>query len=167
MILDIGCGNNPRGDINVDIKQTLYTDCICHAEQLPFKDNSFEMVKAHYVIEHCLNPIQMVLEAIRVAKKKIKIVTDDIHFPGWLLYYVIRKGFLINESEHLYGWTRYYMKNFLQVADIPYQYKITGIVDCNWGKDFKQFQRRLFYWIIIKPLSIFWKPAIKIEIYKE
>lgn len=166
MTLDIGAGNNPRGDMNIDVKQTPYVNCRASAEYLPFKDNSFDTVRSYYVIEHCLNPAQMVKEAIRVAQRKVEIVTDDIHFPGYLLYYIIRKGFLVNEPEHLYGWTLYYMRNFLRKMDLPYKYKATGIINYDWGMNCRRWDYRLYNYLIIRTWGIFMKPHIKVEIYK-
>lgn len=161
MTLDIGCKNHPRGDINVDIKEYPNVDCICNAEYLPFKDNSFEFVMSYYVLEHCIYPVKMILEMIRVSRDKVEIMTDDIQFPAYFLQYIFRKGFLVNEPEHKYGWTVYYIHNLLKALNIQ-NYEITRPIE------YRKHQK-LLHWLIIRPWCLFkcWRPQIKIEIFKE
>jgi len=92
MILDVGCGVNPKGDINCDLgiysisehgikrKDGLFIDpkkiknfVRCDAHYLPFSDNSFELVYSSHLIEHLHNPIQFIRECIRVSKNNILI----------------------------------------------------------------------------------------------
>jgi len=68
--LDVGCGHDPKGDINVDLflnKSERYDDTslnvktipnfiragACH---LPFKDKCFVIVICFHVLEHVDNP---------------------------------------------------------------------------------------------------------------
>ena len=87
-VLDVGCG---RGDLvaifknwgieaygidaldpsitksfREDIKDRVF---VADAEALPFKEESFDLVIAHHVIEHLHNPEQFILEARRVLKR--------------------------------------------------------------------------------------------------
>jgi len=96
MILDIGCGDNPKGDVNVDLyrytnqtgdqKWTKYVktkcDIIASGEYLPIRDNVFENVVSHHVIEHTFNPKRFLLEAIRVSKSRILIACPHRKSPG-------------------------------------------------------------------------------------
>lgn len=159
IILDVGAGDNPRGDINTDLIGYPPIDCICDAQYLPFKDNSFDIVRSYYVIEHCLHPHLMVQEAVRVSLKKVEIVTNDINWFGYFIHYIIKKGFLVNESGHIYGWTYYYMKNFLKALNIS-NYKVTKVIE---------YKRKTpwLYWLYVKPLSLIWKSDIKAEIWKD
>lgn len=83
-ILDLGCGNNklsyrnkfPSYDlegeaIGLDFKKTDQTDIICDLNKgkLPFKDNTFDIVYTHHVLEHLENVIPILLEVHRVLKK--------------------------------------------------------------------------------------------------
>ena len=164
MILDIGCGVNPMGDINTDIEITPCVDCICNAEHLPFKDESFDEVFSRYVVEHCLSPVNMIRETIRVTSKKVTIITNDIHFPGYFLHYILRKGFLVRKAKHLYGWTEHYIRNLMEAMGIE-RVNISKTIECR-KRLRKHIPYRFFYWLIIKPLGLFWKPDIKLEIYK-
>lgn len=92
MKLDVGCGHDFKGDVNLDlnINATLHrhltnqndfplqtrlipnfikADCCC----LPFQDKCFEEVYSSHVIEHIANPFLMLKEMARVSKSKITI----------------------------------------------------------------------------------------------
>ena len=88
MILDVGCGYNPKGDVNTelflkdighrmhdsDLKKVRINNLInCDAQYLPFKDNCFEDVICSHVIEHVKNPFLLLKELIRVSSDTINI----------------------------------------------------------------------------------------------
>lgn len=86
MILDVGCGSNPRGDVNVDLflntlqeydqKSLTKTkvDVLADGNHLPFKTNSFDKVISHHTIEHTSTPFKFLQEIIRVSKKDIEVI---------------------------------------------------------------------------------------------
>ena len=69
-ILDVGCGDNPRGDVNLDL--FFYVRCenfvIGEAHHLPFKTSVFENVYSKHCLEHLESPLQFFKEAKRVLK---------------------------------------------------------------------------------------------------
>ena len=88
MILDVGCGDAPRGDVNVDlfINQTPHiwrphvidakkipNFMRADAEHLPFRDGMFETVYCCDLIEHFVNPTKCFLELWRVSKRTVLI----------------------------------------------------------------------------------------------
>lgn len=75
------------------------------AENLPFKDNSFDFVYLLDVLEHIKNPARALSEAVRVAKKNAKI------FIEFSPYYAYPTG------HHLYGLG--FPKGFLPFQIIP------------------------------------------------
>jgi len=61
-ILDLGCGYKPYQAffpndqyIGVDLDLNSYADVIANNEQLPFKDNVFDVIILSEVLEHCDN----------------------------------------------------------------------------------------------------------------
>jgi ubiquinone/menaquinone biosynthesis C-methylase UbiE len=89
VILDVGCGSFPRGDVNVDLRNRKFADSKRHfvlnakkiknfvladGHFLPFKNNCFEKVVSHHVIEHVLNPYRFLEELIRVSKEEVEVV---------------------------------------------------------------------------------------------
>lgn len=82
--LDVGCGNKPRGDINVDCfrvsddivanrKLQTNADVIASGEYLPFQNQVFDSVLSSNVIEHVSNPALFLSELIRVSKRYINV----------------------------------------------------------------------------------------------
>lgn len=87
-LLNIGCGANATGDVNLDLYvedtenhrnsaeflklnvRAIQNFVRGDAQYLPFKDNAFEVVFSAQVIEHVKNPFLMLREMARVAKKK-------------------------------------------------------------------------------------------------
>ena len=84
MILDIGCGEKPEGDINLDISKHVQIgptsgivkskcNIIADALHLPFRDKSIEIVYSSHCIEHVKNPCMFVKECERIAIQRIVI----------------------------------------------------------------------------------------------
>jgi len=110
----------------VDMKMTPFVDVICDAEALPFKDKVFDDAVSHHVIEHCTNPAKMLQEICRVSHRA-EVYTPNAHFPGWILHYITGQGCFVNEPEHVYTWTPYYISNLLNRLGI--RHKISGAVN--------------------------------------
>lgn len=91
MILDVGCGDKPKGSVNCDLNVDLtfeggnqkqgiiinpkeirnFVRCDCHF--LPFRTKSFETVLCSHVIEHIASPCKLLLELLRVAQLKVVV----------------------------------------------------------------------------------------------
>jgi hypothetical protein len=74
--LNVGCGLDPWGDVRVDIAFEFATwhlrpTIIADARYLPFKDYSFEVIKASHVLEHIQNPFKALDELLRISKMTI------------------------------------------------------------------------------------------------
>lgn len=69
-VLDVGCGDVPKGDVNLDL--FFYVKCqnfvIAEAHHLPFKNNVFEKVYSKHCLEHLKNPLKFFKETKRVLK---------------------------------------------------------------------------------------------------
>jgi hypothetical protein len=94
-ILDVGCGTNPMGDVNVDlyvgvsehrdpkplVPKEIPNFVLCDACHLPFRDNSFKKVFSKDTLEHVGKkpqrtnpaPYMALREMIRVAYDTIEI----------------------------------------------------------------------------------------------
>jgi ubiquinone/menaquinone biosynthesis C-methylase UbiE len=70
MTLNIGCGLNNRkfGDIDFDINISSKPDICGNCEKLPFKNGSFEKVKAFHVLEHVDDIVTVMDECWRALK---------------------------------------------------------------------------------------------------
>jgi len=106
LILDVGSGAIPRGNIQIDlpplmsdehhrsksIAPTVYADA--NAKHLPFRDNVFSRVVCIHIIEHLFSPYYTLLEVKRVLKPNGSL---RIEIPNPKLWDHERK-------EHLYSW---------------------------------------------------------------
>jgi len=67
-ILDVGCGDRPKGDVNLDL--FYYAKCrnliIAEAHRLPFRDGVVTRVYSRHSLEHFENPLEFFSEAKRV-----------------------------------------------------------------------------------------------------
>jgi ubiquinone/menaquinone biosynthesis C-methylase UbiE len=70
-VLDVGCGDRPAGDVNLDLfyygKWKNFV--IGEAHHLPFKNEVFDKVYSKHCLEHFENPLEFFKEAKRVLKK--------------------------------------------------------------------------------------------------
>ena len=68
--LDVGCGNRPKGDYNVDfIDQKVPNFYKASAYNLPFPDKMFDKVFCFHTIEHLEDPCRAIREMKRVGKE--------------------------------------------------------------------------------------------------
>lgn len=89
-VLDVGCGSNPRGDVNIDVNTTyldgetepnVLADGSLH---LPFKDNSFLLVRSHHFVEHLEKPYAFVRELARVSKRWVYVACPNTDNLRWI-----------------------------------------------------------------------------------
>jgi len=71
-LLDVGCGDVPKGDVNLDLfycgKGKNFV--IGEAHHLPFKEETFMKVYSKHCLEHLENPRVFFEEAKRILKKE-------------------------------------------------------------------------------------------------
>lgn len=97
--LDVGCGENPRGNVNCDQLYLAPAENFVKLDlnkPLPFKDKSFNQVIACHVLEHLENPLFSLEEWKRVATKKVVVYVPDLKEFG-----------AVGEhwSRHYYTWS--------------------------------------------------------------
>jgi hypothetical protein len=103
IVLDIGCGDNPRGNVNVDcyIPDKIPTNFIlANAEYLPFRFNSVNTILSYYNIEHLLNPPDFLLTISRIAKENIIILTDNSEWIGDIFFRLFGKGRIFHDEHY-------------------------------------------------------------------
>ena len=69
-VLDVGCGDRPAGDVNLDLFHygKWKNFVIAEAHRLPFKNNAFEKVYSKHCLEHLEDPLKFFREAKRILK---------------------------------------------------------------------------------------------------
>ena len=117
--LDVGCGSQPRGDVNCDLflgksPHTKYTikKCgnfvLCHAEWLPFRDSSFPIVYASHLMEHLPHPFNFLKEARRVTSKIVYLKVPSLHF-------VANQIIHSEHPSHIFTWSKYSLNSLLTI----------------------------------------------------
>lgn len=66
--MDIGVGDMPKGDINVDVVRNPNANLIADGQFLPFRNSVFGRVYCLAVLEHVHDPHQLMREITRVLK---------------------------------------------------------------------------------------------------
>lgn len=115
-VLDVGCGDTPRGNINVDcyIPDRIPENFIlASAEYLPFRENSVDVVVNNYVIEHLVNPSAFIQNTCKIAKEKVVIITDNSEWIGDIFFRIYGAGRIFND-EHNYKWSVEYLENLIK-----------------------------------------------------
>jgi predicted SAM-dependent methyltransferase len=107
MKLNLGCGNSRLTDYcNVDILKTTATDVVADLEgSLPFKDNSVEMIRAKFLLEHLQNPFHLLNEGYRILKLggKFEIQVPHALSPTFLEHPDHKTTFTYQTLQYLTG----------------------------------------------------------------
>ena len=87
MILDCGCSDHPRGDVNIDlvVNKNAPNFVRCDAQYLPFHKNVFSITICFCILEHLNKPYDALHEVYRITNGTIRITYD--HF--WSIYNLI------------------------------------------------------------------------------
>jgi ubiquinone/menaquinone biosynthesis C-methylase UbiE len=134
LTLDVGCGEDNKGSIGIDLRRSSQVDVICDAHHLPFAARAFDVVYCFHVLEHCNNPYQVLAEIKRVTKSKAVIKVPNLGVWDVL------------DSSHMYSWSKYGFEKFLKchfnhvkvgfgmrILKLPYRYtslkSIVSIID--------------------------------------
>jgi len=115
LVLDVGCGSVPQGDVNTDIfigatphhkfkirARRTPNFVLCDAQHLPFRDKAFSRVYTRHVLEHIPNPLQALKEYARVASLTYLITPNNPLIP--------------DHPEHLYSWCKTTLENLMSLA---------------------------------------------------
>jgi len=146
MILDIGCGASPIGNVNLDLfyRNSPHThkpinprNCqnfvIGDANVLPFRSDSFNTVHAAHLIEHLLIPTNCIDETRRVTRK-------------YAIFKVPNNPPLSEYHEHLYSWSLSSLRALLS--------KYFPQVTVRTNTNLENFQKRTIYKILNKIFPI-------------
>jgi predicted SAM-dependent methyltransferase len=91
LVLDVGCGDRPRGTVNVDVYRETSVDLYerevvdvkalnfvqATIYHLPFRSNIFKKVLCYHLLEHLRFPSKAVTELMRVANGTVEIIVPS------------------------------------------------------------------------------------------
>jgi SAM-dependent methyltransferase len=81
-VLELGCGNVKRvNSVCVDYYNVNNADVVWDLNKFPwpFKDNEFDEIQAHHVIEHLVDFLSVMKEIWRISKKGAKVIIRVPH----------------------------------------------------------------------------------------
>jgi len=152
MILDIGSKDGKKAHYIVNRGQLTMSDIsrrkitpfvMCDATNLPFKDNSFDLVTLLHVIEHIKNDEMALKEIHRVLKKeRITLIVTPNAKRFTKLYSVLSKVFKRSPNK--------YPMN----ADHVFEYDITDIEKLLKSSQFQEFTIEPFFMKISRYIRI-------------
>lgn len=85
-ILDVGCGlNKYPGSLGIDRNPASRADVICDLDRFPFpfRDQSFDEIRAIHVIEHVSDVIRTMEEFHRLARPGGRVVIETPHYTDF------------------------------------------------------------------------------------
>lgn len=155
MILDVGCGGSPKGDVNVDgfpfDRGQYYADYNMKkirmfiwsmGEYLPFKNNTFEKVSCRHVLEHVPDPLKFLKELNRIL------------IEGGELLILVPSEFRNNYTKtHLFTWCPDTLKNLIMMvfdeADTGYTDRLSFL-----GEDYRVFRMFPFLRLLLGRMGL-------------
>lgn len=126
LCLDVGMGSEEghvrnwfgvKGEvIGIDIKENHKPEVVCDAQNLPFKDEVFDIITASEVLEHMHNPIQALHEWRRVLKtgKNIYITTPNGSWIAGVIQIMRKREKVSINPEHLNSWDCAHLKQLIE-----------------------------------------------------
>ena len=100
--LDVGSGSHPKGTVNVDLNRKFKPTVVAEARSLPFRGSVFDEVHLSHILEHVVDPENILKEAYRVlkAEKHVKIVFPNFAslgvFVAWLTQFYLGSRRILN-----------------------------------------------------------------------
>jgi predicted SAM-dependent methyltransferase len=94
--LDIGSGFHPKGTVNIDLGREFRPTVIAEARKLPFRDSAFDEAYLSHVLEHVVDPENILKETHRVLKAGgcVRIVFPNFSalsvFVAWFMQFSFR-----------------------------------------------------------------------------
>lgn len=129
MILDVACGANPHGDVNLDIGPDVLAsdsgprtraDVYGSVYSLPFKDNSFAVVHFVGLLHHLTEPERAWKEIVRVASDAVIGEEPSVVNPGAHMdRYHVKHGFVPRELVRICSVGVAHLRIGLYVSSLP------------------------------------------------
>ncbi|MEZ5401078.1 MAG: methyltransferase domain-containing protein [Bryobacteraceae bacterium] len=85
-VLDVGCGiNKYPGSIGIDNNPASRADVLCDVDHLPypFRDSTFDAIRAIHVIEHVGNVIATLEEFHRLGRGGARVTIETPHYTDF------------------------------------------------------------------------------------
>ena len=165
-ILDVGCGDRPKGTINVDKDKGETTDLEGYRGKvnpkttpnfiqakipfLPFKNESVDIVLCHHTLEHLDNPEEAIKELLRVTRGQLEIVVPFRYhelIQNWFL--PMRRKWM--QKHHKWHFDKKMLRNLFKSFNgelqIRYRYKVISVAQ-NPQHFHLSFKQKILYGLL-------------------
>lgn len=129
MFLNLGCGDDLRGNIRIDINpERKGMNLIADAHCIPLRDKMFDCVFCKSVLEHLVSPFKGLSEIKRVSKNNIMVIVPNVHHWRRIARTLLTPEKDVNPlTKHFQAWDREAFKHLVdQVKDLT-------IANIEWG----------------------------------
>ena len=129
MFLNLGCGNDSRGDIRIDINpDRTGLNLIADAHCIPLRDKIVDSIFCKSVLEHLISPSKGLSEMQRVSKNNIVVVVPNVHHWKRIKRNSLFPLHTVNPlTKHLQAWDGQAFKLLVsQIKDLE-------VVRIEWG----------------------------------
>jgi SAM-dependent methyltransferase len=123
--LNVGCGNDTRCDVRLDLFPTPAANIVGDAQHLPFRNGVFSEVYEKNLLEHMPNPAMHLVEVYRIMQRggRLNVITDN---AACLKYYLLGThtgGYSKHEGKdkHFALFTMEHLKNLFQFSGFDVQ----------------------------------------------
>jgi len=123
--LNVGCGEDMRCNVRLDLFRTAAANIVGDAQHLPFRNDVFDEVYEKNLLEHMPNPATHLVEVSRVMRRggQLNLTTDN---AACLKYYLLGThtgGYSKHggKDRHYALFTMEHLKNLLQFAGLAPQ----------------------------------------------
>ena len=142
--LDVGCGTNPQGDVNIDVSiertpyrkaegysseiqpQKIKNFILADAEHLPLRSNTFNEVLCDSTLEHLKSPYRCLRESYRVCRSNGLITITTEHRLGGL-FQIFRLRHKGAKTEHRFS-RGFFLKTFgVRIEKVQTFYELLGV----------------------------------------
>jgi len=120
VILDLGCGDDKKGNVGLDVYRTKDVDVIGDVNiSIPFKDSSVDRVIANHVLEHVDDVIDVMEEIYRVLKKNGIVEITVPHATSLNAF---------ADPTHKHFFTAFTMNYFTDKSELSYYSKARFVI---------------------------------------
>lgn len=119
-ILNLGCGDDERGDIRIDLEPTKNgLTILADAHYLPIKDKAISQTLCKSVLEHVEAPLKVLLEMKRITVDEIIIIVPNLINVRRILRTLKNPLYPINlVTRHLQGWDAKEIRHLAYMAGL-------------------------------------------------
>jgi len=121
--LNLGCGNDKRGDIRIDITpKKSGVNLVADAHHLPLRNKVINATLCKSVLEHVESPLKVILEMKRVTKGKMTVIVPNIFNAVRIVKTLMNPLHPVNPNTwHLQGWDLKLIKHLAIMAGLKLQ----------------------------------------------